>query len=95
MNKDYEMMTIFTPELEEDVLEKEIEKLKNYISSKEGEIKKVDLWGKRKLAYEIKKKKEGIYAVTNFKLSPAEILNFKRNLKLNENIIRFLIVKDE
>ncbi len=95
MNRKYELMAIFAPELEEDAVEKEIEKLKQDISSRNGEVEKVDNWGKRKLAYEIKKKKEGTYVVLNFSLPPSEVNNFKNNLKLNENILRFMIIKEE
>ncbi len=95
MNRKYELMAIFVPELEEDAVEKEIEKLKQDISSRNGEVEKVDNWGKRKLAYEIKKKKEGTYVVLNFSLPPSEVNNFKNNLKLNENILRFMIIKEE
>ncbi len=95
MNRKYELMAIFAPELEEDAVEKEIEKLKQDISSRNGEVEKVDNWGKRKLAYEIKKKKEGTYVVLNFSLPPSEVNNFKSNLKLNENILRFMIIKEE
>ncbi len=95
MNRKYELMAIFAPELEEDAVEKEIEKLKQDISSRNGEVEKVDNWGKRKLAYEIKKKKEGTYVVLNFSLPSSEVNNFKSNLKLNENILRFMIIKEE
>ncbi len=95
MIRKYELMAIFIPELEEDAMEKEIEKLKDLISSKGGEVEKVDNWGKRRLAYEIKKKKEGIYVVINFSLPPNEVLNIKSVLKLDENILRFMIIKEE
>ncbi len=95
MKRKYELMVIFTPELEEEVLEKEIEKLKEIIQSKDGEVEKVDNWGKRRLAYEIKKKKEGNYVVMNFTLPASEVLSFKNTLKLNENILRFMIIKEE
>lgn len=95
MKRKYELMVIFTPELEEEVLEKEVKKIKESITSKDGEISKVDNWGKRKLSYEIKKKKEGIYVIINFTLPSSEVLNFKNILKLNENILRFMIIKEE
>ncbi len=95
MVRKYELMAIFVPELEEEAIEKEIEKLKELISSKGGEVEKIDNWGKRRLAYEIKKKREGTYVVINFSLPSNEVLNIKNVLKLNENILRFMILKEE
>jgi len=91
--RDYEVMCLFTPELEEEPLKEEIEKLKSFVTDENGEVEKVDVWGKRHLAYPVNKKEEGYYVVVNFKLSPDKITEFKRRLGLLTSVMRFLIVR--
>ena len=62
----YELMVIIDPEVEERTVEPTLQKFLNVITNDGGTIEKVDIWGRRRLAYEIKKKSEGIYAVVNF-----------------------------
>ncbi len=95
MKRKYELMAIFVPELDEEAVKSEIEKIKDIIASKDGEVEKVDNWGKRTLAYEIKKRKEGTYVIFNFVLPSSEVLSFKNILKLNENILSFMIIREE
>jgi len=89
----YELGVIFRPTLSEEELNSEVEKLKAFLGEK-GEVVKVDLWGRRKLAYSVQKYQEGYYVFFNFKISPSQVTEVKRWISLNEKIIRHLLVKE-
>ncbi|MBI5754108.1 30S ribosomal protein S6 [Candidatus Peregrinibacteria bacterium] len=89
----YELMTIFFPEIGEEAIAKELEELKKYISSNEGDILHEDSWGNRDLAYRIKKQEQGFYHVLNFTLNPIKLGEMQRSLVINPSVIRALIVK--
>ena len=93
MNR-YEMIYIIDTGLEETARKELIEKVSALITNNGGEIEKVDeTWGKRRLAYAIDYKTEGWYVLVNFK-APAELpRELERNLQINENILRYLMVK--
>ena len=95
MNR-YEMIYIIDTGLEEAARKELIEKVSALISANGGEIEKVDeTWGKRRLAYAIDYKTEGWYVLVNFK-GPAELpRELERNLQINENVLRYLVVKLE
>jgi small subunit ribosomal protein S6 len=86
----YELMVIIDPEVEERTVEPSLQKFLNVIT-----IEKVDIWGRRRLAYEIKKKSEGIYAVVNFTAKPETAKELDRQLSLNETIMRTKITRPE
>jgi len=90
----YELGVIFRPTLSEEELNSEVEKLKAFLGEK-GEVVKVDLWGRRKLAYSVQKYQEGYYVFFNFKISPSQVTEVKRWISLNEKIIRHLLVKED
>ena len=95
MNR-YEMIYIIDTDLEEAARKELIEKVSALIENNGGEIEKVDeTWGKRKLAYAIDYKTEGWYVLVNFK-APVELpRELERNLQINENVLRYLVVKLE
>lgn len=95
MNR-YEMIYIIDAGLEETARKELIEKVSALIANNGGEIEKVDeTWGKRRLAYAINYKTEGWYVLVNFK-APAELpRELERNLQINENVLRYLVVKLE
>ncbi|MCX8095481.1 MAG: 30S ribosomal protein S6 [Caldisericia bacterium] len=93
--KKYEMMVIFKPNLKDEDLKKEEEKIKDYILNKGGEFINILPWGRKKFAYQIEKFTEGIYTIFYFKIPQTELKEFKQTLKLNTNILRFMIVKQE
>ncbi len=95
MNR-YEMIYIIDAGLEETARKELIEKVSVLIANNGGEIEKVDeTWGKRRLAYAINYKTEGWYVLVNFK-APAELpRELERNLQINENVLRYLVVKLE
>ncbi|MGQ9844954.1 MAG: 30S ribosomal protein S6 [Caldisericia bacterium] len=89
----YEMMVIFKPNLNDEDLKVEEEKIKNFILESGGEFLNTTPWGKRKLAYEIGKYTEGIYHLFYFRLPQNRLSEFKTTLKLNMNILRFMIIR--
>ena len=91
----YELMVIIDPEVEERTVEPSLQKFLNVITNDGGTIEKVDIWGRRRLAYDIKKKSEGIYAVVNFTATPATAAELDRQLGLNETIMRTKIIRPE
>jgi small subunit ribosomal protein S6 len=90
----YELGVILRPTLSEEEVNSAVEKLKNFIEER-GEVVKVDLWGRRKLAYPIQKYQEGYYVFFNFKFPPSEVAELKRWMGLNEEVIRHLLVKED
>jgi small subunit ribosomal protein S6 len=88
-------MVIFKPNLSDEDLKNEEEKIKNLILESGGEFINSNLWGKRKLAYQIEKQSEGIYYLFYFRIPQNKLTEFKTTLKLNMNILRFMILKME
>ena len=93
MNR-YEMIYIIDADLEEAARKELIEKVSALITNNGGEIEKVDeTWGKRRLAYAIDYKTEGWYVLVTFK-APVELpRELERNLQINENVLRYLVIK--
>ena len=84
----YEMMVILDPELEERTVAPSLETFLNVIRQSGGSVDKVDIWGRRRLAYEIQKKAEGIYAVIDMTCEPAAVKELDRQLNINEAVLR-------
>ena len=95
MTHQYELMVILTPEIDERTVAPTLDKFLKVITNDGGSIDKVDIWGKRRLAYEIQKKNEGIYAVVNFTATSAATQELDRQLKLNESIMRTKVLRAE
>ncbi|MHA7305615.1 30S ribosomal protein S6 [Arthrobacter sp. TMN-49] len=91
----YELMVIIDPDVDERTVEPSLQKFLNVITTDGGTIEKVDIWGRRRLAYDIQKKSEGIYAVVNFTAAPATAQELDRVLGLNETILRTKITRPE
>ncbi|AIY02407.1 30S ribosomal protein S6 [Arthrobacter sp. PAMC 25486] len=91
----YELMVIIDPDVDERTVEPSLQKFLNVITNDGGTIEKVDIWGRRRLAYDIQKKSEGIYAVVNFTAAPATAQELDRVLGLNETILRTKITRPE
>ena len=89
--KNYELVYVVRPNAEDEVKEAVFNKIQEVISAN-GEVEKVDTWGNRKLAYQIAKFSEGFYVLVNFKASADLPKELDRNLKINENVIRHMIV---
>ena len=94
MNK-YETVFIINPNVEDGGVKALIEKFSNLINN-DGKVEKVDELGKKKLAYDIKKNKEGIYVVINFEANPELIKELERIYRITDDVIKFIVVrKDE
>ena len=91
----YESMIILAPNLSNDEIEKENRKIIDLIGSLEGEHEKTDVWGKKTLAYEILKFRDGYYILNYFTLNTRKIHEIERHYRLNERIIRHNIIKLE
>ena len=90
--RDYELVIIVTPEIDEAATADTVDKVKSWISESGGSIESFEEWGRQKLAYLINNHKEGQYYLFNLKLEPSAVANLERNFRLQESIIRFLII---
>ena len=93
--RNYEVAFIVHPDLDESGFQETIDRVSGWITEAGGNISKVDLWGKRKLAYEIRKQTEGQYVFLNTEMDPSFCVELERNLRLQEPIMRFLISLSE
>ena len=91
----YEVMVILDPSLEERTVEPSLDKYLNVIRKDGGSVENVDVWGRRRLAYEIKKNAEGIYAVIDLQASPASVQELDRQLNLNESVLRTKVLRPD
>ncbi|HBG4727411.1 TPA: 30S ribosomal protein S6 [Clostridioides difficile] len=89
--RNYELVYVVKPNSDEEVREAILNKVKEVVAT-DGEIVKVDTWGTKKLAYPIAKFTEGFYVLVNFKSAVDVPKEIDRNLKINENVIRHMIV---
>ena len=91
--RDYELVVILTPEIGDDVIGESLERLSQTITVRGGEVVDVNHWGRRRLAYPIRRHLEGNYVVSQIKLDPSEVPDLESNLRISEEVIRHLIVK--
>lgn len=91
----YELMYVLIPNLEDEDYEAANQKLSDLITENGGRLNKIDVWGKRRLAYEIKKWREGYYTVIYFEAPPEVVKELDRVLKIDEKVLRHLIVRHE
>ena len=93
MNK-YESVVIIDPAVEEDKVKELSQKFTDIINN-DGKVEKVEDLGKKKLAYEVKKNKEGYYVVINFEANPHLISELERNYRIMDEVIKFITIKAE
>ena len=91
----YELMVILNPEVEDKAVEPTLSKFLEVVTKDNGTVDNLDIWGRRRLAYEIQKKSEGIYAVVNFTATPETAAELDRVLNLNESVMRTKIIRPE
>lgn len=89
--RDYELICVFTPDLDETALNEMVAKVKGWITDSGGTITKVETWGKRKLAYIIRKQKEGQYVFFKTSMEPGFCAELERTLRFTEPVLRFLL----
>ena len=93
--RQYELMIILDPELEERTIQPSLDKFLSVITKGDGTVDNVELWGKRRLAYDINKKSEGIYAVIDLHATPAAVAELDRQLRLNESVLRTKVIRPD
>jgi small subunit ribosomal protein S6 len=91
----YELMVILDPELEERTVQPSLDRFLNVVRQGGGAVENVSIWGRRKLAYEIKKKSEGIYAVVDMQATPDVAKELDRQLNLNESVLRTKLIRPD
>ncbi len=89
--RSYEIVIIVHPDLDEKAFTDVLDRVQSWITDADGKVTKVDLWGKKKLAYEIRKQTEGQYVILYADMNPLFCTELERNLQLNEPIMRFMI----
>ncbi|MDO5633396.1 MAG: 30S ribosomal protein S6 [Micrococcus sp.] len=91
----YELMVLIDPEVDERTVEPTLKKYLEVVTNDGGTVDNVDVWGRRKMAYEIQKKSEAIYVVVNFTANPDTTKELDRLLTINETILRTKIIRPE
>jgi small subunit ribosomal protein S6 len=91
----YEVMVILDPSLEERTVQPSLDKYLNVVRKDGGTVDNVDVWGRRRLAYEIRKQAEGIYAVINLTAEPATVKELDRQLGLNDSVLRTKVIRPD
>jgi small subunit ribosomal protein S6 len=89
----YEMMVILDPQLDERTVAPSLDQFLGVVKTQGGSIDKVEMWGKRRLSYEIDKRTEGIYAVVDMSCTPAAVAELDRQLSLSESILRTKVLR--
>jgi len=93
--RDYELVVVIDPEIDEERLSATLDRISQFVTTRGGEVIDVDRWGKRKLAYPIKRRSEGDYVITHFRLEPAQAAELEAGLRLSEEVLRHLLVRSE
>ena len=93
--REYELMVILDPSIDERTVAPQMEKYLEQVTANGGSVEKVDIWGKRRLAYDIKKKSEGFYAVVDMTTTPEIAQELDRQLGLNETVLRTKLLRPE
>ena len=90
--RNYELMILFDPNLQDEEKKALLDKIHQTITANKGTIIKTNEWGRRKLAYEIKKFQEALYVLIDFELEPVNIANLESSIRFEEKILRYLLV---
>ncbi|HZC42146.1 MAG TPA: 30S ribosomal protein S6 [Streptosporangiaceae bacterium] len=93
--RQYEMMIILDPALEESTVQPSLEQFLSVVANEGGTVDKVDVWGRRRLSYDIDHKSEGIYAVVDMHAEPPTVRELDRQLSLNEAVLRTKVLRPE
>ena len=93
--RDYELVMIVSPDVDDDAVAATIDRVTGFISEQGGQVKEVNPWGRRRLAYPIERFREGTYVVAQLSLDPQKVGILENDLELAEDVIRHLVVKVE
>ena len=92
--RNYELMVILDPDLEERTIAPSLDRFLTVVTKSGGTVK-TEIWGRRRMAYEINKKPEGIYAIIDIQAEPAAVQELDRQLNLNESVLRTKLMRPE
>ncbi|RBY75928.1 30S ribosomal protein S6 [Blastococcus sp. TF02-09] len=92
--RNYELMIILDPDLEERTIAPSLDRFLTVVTNSGGTVK-TEIWGRRRMAYEINKKPEGIYAIIDIQAEPAAVQELDRQLNLNESVLRTKLMRPE
>lgn len=92
---DYELVLIAVPQLDDEAVATLTQRVAGWITAANGTVTNTNVWGRRQLAYAIRKLTEGIYVQLNYQMNPAASRELDRNLRLDEQIIRHLVVRTD
>lgn len=87
----YELVCILQPDLDETAVNGALDRVKGWVSDAGGSVDKVDMWGKRRMAYVIRKQRDGQYALLNITLPPKSTADLERNLRFLETVMRYML----
>lgn len=93
--REYELVMVLRPDVPEEDVPATIERVQQFVTGRGGTVLNTDTWGRRKLAYPIKKYFEGNYIVTQLRLEPRDARDLETNLRLNDHVIRHLLVRTD
>jgi small subunit ribosomal protein S6 len=93
--RDYELMIVLDPNLDEEALETATNRVQSTINQRGGAVKNVESWGRRRLAYPIGRNRDGTYVLLRFQAKPEATAEVERALKLMESVVRYLVVRVE
>lgn len=93
MLRDYEILYIVRPELDDEALQQAIASVNKLIETLGGVSQKTDVWGRRRLAYEVRHLREGQYVLTDFQIDPARVPEMESTLKISDTVFRHLVVR--
>ncbi len=91
----YELMVILDPDIEERTVAPSLDQFLTVVKTDGGSVEKIDIWGRRRMAFEIDKKSEGIYAVVDLQAEPATVKELDRQLNLNEAVLRTKVIRPD
>lgn len=89
--RNYELVCIVQPDLDETAFNGVLDRVKGWVTESGGNVDKVDVWGRRRLAYTIRKQREGQYVLLNLSLNPATTAELERNIRFQETVIRHML----
>lgn len=89
--RNYELVCIFQPDLDETAFNGVLDRVKGWVAESGGSVDKVDVWGRRRLAYSIRKQREGQYVLLNISLNPSASAGLERNIRYQETVIRHML----
>ena len=93
--RSYETLYILDAGLEADAIKEHIERFKGIIEGQEGQVESIDEWGKRRMAYTIRERREGHYVLMNFKAAPDTVEDLERIFKITDGLVRYLIINKD